>query len=305
LDVVLSEEVRLAREAGRAVVVLESSVLAQGLPFPENLASARACAAAVRAAGAVPAVVAVVDGRVRCGLASGEVEALARGAPPARKVGARDLAPAVAEGTSAGTTVSATCAVAAALGLPVFATGGIGGVHPGGTGDVSEDLQALSRFAGMVVCAGAKSLLDVPRTLEALESLGVLVVGYRTGDFPGFYTRSSGLRLTHRVEDVASAARLLGIHRERLGQRGALLLCVPPPAEVALEEAEVKEALRAAHAEVVRQGVQGQALTPFLLRDLARATSGRTLTANLALLEQNARLAAEVAVAYARPGAGQ
>jgi len=269
------------------VVVLESSVLAQGLPFPENLASARACAAAVRAAGAVPAVVAVVDGRVRCGLASGEVEALARGAPPARKVGARDLAPAVAKGASAGTTVSATCAVAAALGLPVFATGGIGGVHPGGTGDVSEDLQALSRFAGMVVCAGAKSVLD------------------RTGDFPGFYTRSSGLRLTHRVEDVASAARLLGIHRERLGQRGALLLCVPPPAEVALEEAEVKEALRAAHAEVVRQGVQGQALTPFLLRDLARATSGRTLTANLALLEQNARLAAEVAVAYARPGAGQ
>lgn len=300
MDVVLSEEVLAAHTAHLALVVMESSVLAQGLPFPENLASQRACEAAVRGAGAVPAMVAVVEGRVRCGLSSAEVQALARGEWRAQKVGARDLAPAVAKGANGGTTVSGTCAVAASLGLAVCVTGGIGGVHPGGTGDVSEDLHALSRFPGMVVCAGAKSVLDVPRTLEALESLGVLVVGYRTGEFPGFYLTSSGLRLTHRVDDVSSAAQLLRIHRDRLGQPGALLLCVPPPSEVALGEAELEDALRLAHAEAVRQGVSGQALTPFLLGELTTATGGRTLRANLALLEQNAHVAAEVAVAYAR-----
>jgi pseudouridylate synthase len=300
LDVVLSEEVLAARAAHAAVVVLESSVLVQGLPFPENLASARTCEAAVRAAGAVPAMVAVVDGRVRCGLSGEEVRTLAQGEPRPRKVGARDLAPAVADGASAGTTVSATCRVAGALGFPFFATGGIGGVHPGGAGDVSEDLQALSHFPGMVVCAGAKSVLDLPRTLEALESLGVLVVGYRTSDFPGFYTATSGLRLSHRVEDVDAAARLLAIHRETLGQPGALLLCVPPPPDVALGEAELKEALASAHAAAARGGVSGQALTPFLLRELTVLTQGRTLRANLGLLELNARLAAEVAVAHAQ-----
>jgi pseudouridylate synthase len=299
LDCLCSEEVDRAREGRRPLVVLESSVLAQGLPFPENLASARACEAAVRGAGAVPAVVAVLEGRVRCGLSAAEVEALARGQQRARKVGARDLAPAVAERANGGTTVSATCAVAGALGLPVFATGGIGGVHRGGMGDVSEDLQALSRFSGMVVCAGAKSVLDLPRTLEALESLGVLAVGYQTLEFPAFYLAHSGLRLSHRVEDAASAAQLLRIHRDRLGQPAALLLCVPPPAGVGLTAKELEAALEAAEATALREQISGQALTPYLLRALGEATGGRTLLANLALLEQNARLAAEVAVAYA------
>ncbi len=214
------------------------------------------------------------------------------------------MAPAVACRANGGTTVSATCAVAGSVGLPVFATGGIGGVHPGGAGDRSEDLQALARFRGMVVCAGAKSVLDLPRTVEALESLGVLVVGYRTDEFPGFYVASSGIRLSHRVDDGAAAAQLLHIHRDRLGQPGALLLCVPAPPEVALGQAELEEALGAAQAEAGRQGVLGQALTPFLLRELTVATGGRTLRANLGLLEQNARLAAEVAVAYARLVAG-
>ncbi len=299
MDVVLSEEVLAARKARVALVAMESSVLAQGLPFPENLAAHRACEAAVRHAGAVPATVAVVDGRVRCGLSAAEVEALARGDGGARKVGARDLAPAVLAGASGGTTVSGTCAVAGALGLPVFATGGIGGVHPGGTGDVSEDLHALAHFKGMVVCSGAKNVLDLPRTVEALESLGVLVVGYRTGDFPGFYVAGSGIRLHHRVDDVASAAQLLRIHRDGLGQPGAMLLCVPPPAAVALGQTELEEALREAQAEAGRLGVLGQALTPFLLRALQGATGGRALRANLGLLAQNARVAAEVAVAYA------
>ena len=298
MDVVLSDEVHAARTAGLPLVALESSVLAQGLPFPESLDSARACEAAVRAAGAVPAMVAVVDGRVRCGLSAKDVEALAKGG--ARKVAARDLAPAVAARSLGGTTVSATCAVAGALGLPVFATGGLGGVHPGGSGDVSEDLQALSRFSGMVVCAGAKSVLDLPRTLEALESLGILLVGYRTAEFPAFYARSSGLPLSHRVDSTQLAAQLLRTHRDQLQQPGALVLCVPAPADVALQPEELAAALASAEAAAAQQGVSGQALTPFLLRQLVELTGGKTLGANVALLENNARVAAEVAVAYAR-----
>jgi len=300
MDVALSEEVRTARTLGLPLVALESSVLAQGLPYPENLTSQRACEAAVRGAGAVPAMVAMVRGRLCCGLSPEAVESLAKGEGQPRKVGARDLAPALAARASGGTTVSATCAVAGALGLGVFATGGIGGVHPGGMGDVSEDLHALSRFRGMVVCAGAKSVLDLPRTLEALESLGVLVVGHRTAEFPAFYTPTSGLPLSHHVEDAAAAAELLRLHRDVLQQPGALLLCVPPPPEAALGAAELQVALRAAHGAAETRGISGQALTPFLLRHLAAATGGRALRANLALLEQNARVAAEVAVAYAR-----
>jgi pseudouridylate synthase len=294
--------VAAARAARAPVVVLESSVLAQGLPFPESLQAARACEAAVRRSGAVPAVVAVLAGRIRCGLSAAELEGLARGDERPGKVGARDLAAAVVGGRSGGTTVSATSAVAGALGLPVFATGGIGGVHRGGAGDVSEDLHALARYPGMVVCAGAKSVLDLPRTLEALESLGILVVGFRTSSFPAFYAASSGLPLRHRVEDVTAAAELLATHRDRLRQPGAILLCVPPPAGLALDPGELEAALRLAEAEAARQGITGSAMTPFLLAELARSTGGRTLRANLALLEENARLAAEVAVAYAARG---
>ncbi|MGO9828500.1 MAG: pseudouridine-5'-phosphate glycosidase [Myxococcaceae bacterium] len=303
MDVAFSQEVEAARTAGRPLVVLESSVLAQGLPFPDNLAAQHACESAVRAVGAVPAVVAVVEGQVRCGLSAEEVAALAQG-HRARKVGARDLAPAVAARAWGGTTVSATCAVAGALGLPVFATGGLGGVHLGGTGDVSEDLQALAHFQGTVVCAGAKSVLDLPRTLEALESLGVLLVGYRTAEFPAFYASTSGLPLGHRVEDSRAAAELLHIHRDRLGRPGALVLCVPAPPDVALAPAEVSAALASAQAAAVQQGVSGQALTPFLLRAVAAQTGGRTLAANVALLANNARVAAEVAVAYAATPGG-
>jgi pseudouridylate synthase len=298
MDVLVSEEVRAALAGRLPLVVMESSVLAQGLPFPENLTAVRACEAAVRATGAVPAMVAVLLGRVRCGLSPEEVEALAKGEWRARKVAARDLAPAVAARADGGTTVSATCAVSAALGLPVFATGGIGGVHPGGTGDVSEDLQALAHFPGMVVCAGAKSVLDLPRTLEALESLGVLVVGYRTLEFPAFYEGSSGLPLVHKVEDASGAARLLRAHRDQLWRPGALLLCVPPPPGAVLDKEELSAALLSARAEADRRAVFGQGLTPFLLRALGVATGGRTVRANLALLEQNARVAAEVSVAY-------
>jgi pseudouridine-5'-phosphate glycosidase len=200
--------------------------------------------------------------------------------------------------------VSATCAVAAACGLPVFATGGIGGVHRGEGGDVSADLAALARYPGMVVCAGAKSVLDLPRTLEALEALGVPVLGYGTSEFPAFYADRSGLRLEHRADTPELAAEALHAQRDRLGLSQAIVLTVPPPLEVALDKDELDRALVAAEAEASRQGVSGKAVTPFLLARLVEATGGRTLRANVALLAMNARVAGEVAVAYERLRSG-
>jgi pseudouridine-5'-phosphate glycosidase len=300
MEVVLSPEVQAARTSDRPVVVLESSVLAQGLPHPVNLEAARACEEAVRSAGAVPAMVAVLAGQVRCGLSADEVRLLAAGPDPRWKIAVRDLAAARLQRATGGTTVSATCAVAAALGFPLFATGGIGGVHRGGAGDVSQDLAALARYPGMVVCAGAKSVLDLPRTLEALEALGVPVVGFGTSEFPAFYADRSGLPLEHRADTPGLAAELLQAQRDRFGLPQAILLAVPPPPELAIPRDEMDRALLAAEAEAARQGVSGKALTPFLLARLAEATAGRTLQANVALLVQNARLAAEVAVAYQR-----
>jgi len=296
----LSEEVGAALGAGRAVVALETSVVAQGLPPPENLEAARRCAAAVRAAGAVPAAVAVLGGEVRVGL--GEVELTRLAAPGARaaKAGARDLAALLEAGRDAGTTVSATAAIAARLGIRVFATGGIGGVHrvaPGAPPDVSADLAELARSPVCVVCAGPKAILDLPATAEALESLGVPAIGWRTSELPAFWSDGSGVPLDHRVEDAAGAARLLRLHWEGLGRREGVLLLVPPPAPVPREEIEAAVAGALAAARV--RGVAGQAVTPFLLEEVARATGGRSRAANLALLEANARVAGAVAVALA------
>jgi len=300
MEVQLSDEVRDARARGAPVVVLESSVVAQGLPHPVNLEAARACEEAVRRAGAVPAVVAVLDGVVRCGLSADEVRRLATGREQRWKIGVGDLASAVLQKATGGTTVSATCAVAAECGLPMFATGGIGGVHRGETLDISADLGALARYPGMVVCTGAKSVLDLPRTLEALEALGVPVLGFGSSEFPAFYADRSGLRLEHRADTPQLAAEALHAQRDRLGLKQAIVLTVPPPPEVALDKDEVDRALVAAEAEARRQGVTGKAVTPFLLSRLVEATGGRTLQANVALLAQNARVAAEIAVAYAR-----
>ena len=304
MQIRLSDEVEQARASGTPIVVLESSVIAQGLPHPVNLEAARVCEEAVRQAGAVPAVVAVVDGVVRCGLSADEVRRLASGTEQRWKVGVGELASAVLQKATGGTTVSATCAVAAACGLPVFATGGIGGVHRGEGGDVSADLAALARYPGMVVCAGAKSVLDLPRTLEALEALGVPVFGYGTSEFPAFYADRSGLRLEHRADTPELAAEALHAQRDRLGLSQAIVLTVPPPLEVALDKDELDRALVAAEAEASRQGVSGKAVTPFLLARLVEATGGRTLRANVALLARNARVAGEVAVAYERLRSG-
>jgi pseudouridine-5'-phosphate glycosidase len=303
MEVRLSSEVAEARARSAPVVVLESSVIAQGLPHPVNLEAARVCEEAVRQAGAVPAVVAVVDGVVRCGLSADEVRRLASGPDRPWKIGVGELASATLQKATGGTTVSATCAVAAACGLPLFATGGIGGVHRGEAGDVSADLAALARYPGMVVCAGAKSVLDLPRTLEALEALGVPVLGYGTSEFPAFYADRSGLHLEHRADTPELAAEALRAQRD-LGLPQAIVLAVPPPVEVALDRDELDRALLAAEAEARRQGVAGKAVTPFLLARLVEATGGRTLRANVALLAMNARVAGEIAVAYARPRNG-
>lgn len=300
MEVRLSEEVEQARAAGGPIVVLESSVIAQGLPHPVNLEAARACEEAVRRAGAVPAVVAVVDGVVRCGLSADEVRRLAVGPERRWKIGVGELASAALQRATGGTTVSATCAVAAACGLPVFATGGIGGVHRGEALDVSANLGALARYPGMVVCTGAKSVLDLPRTLEALEALGVPVLGFGVSEFPAFYADRSGLRLEHRADTPELAAEALHAQRDRLGLPQAIVLTVPPPPEVALDKDELDCALLAAEAEARRQGVTGKAVTPFLLSRLVEATGGRTLQANVALLARNAHVAADIAVAYTR-----
>jgi pseudouridine-5'-phosphate glycosidase len=307
----IRREIKEARQEGRPVVALESTVIAHGLPWPQNLDAARRVEAAVREEGAIPAAVAVLSGRPTVGLGAAELETLARSADPTsdlhgrvRKAGRRDLAAAIAQRAHAATTVSGTMALAGEAGLSVFATGGIGGVHPAADGrqafDVSGDLHELARTPMLVVCAGAKNILDLAATLEVLESLAVPVVGYGTDEFPAFYLRGSGLSCSARVESPQEAAALASAHW-RLGGAG-VVLAQPLPAEQALDPAAFRAALTEAEALARSQGVNGSALTPFLLAQLARLTQGRTLTANLALLEANARLAARVAVALFQQG---
>jgi pseudouridine-5'-phosphate glycosidase len=296
-----SREVAAARRAHRPLVALETSVLAQGLPYPQNLSAARQCEAAIRSGGAVPAAIAILDGRAHAGLDASQIERLALG-PGSWKIGSRDISVAIAKRATGGTTVSATCELAAAAGILVFSTGGLGGVHRGASEhfDVSQDLGALARFPVAVVCAGAKSVLDLPKTLELLESLAVPVIGVGTAEFPGFYTRSTGIFLEHSVENAAEAAEIVRARRA-LGQGGAVF-AVPPPACTELKFEEVERHLRAALREAVAQRVEGKSVTPFLLGEMARRTSGRSLAANLALLENNARFAGALAVALAGEG---
>lgn len=280
------------------VVALESTVLAHGLPRPRNLEVGRALEAEVRAAGAVPATVGVVGGVPAVGLEPDELERLAT-ADGVLKLSTRDLSVAVARGADGATTVAATLWLAHRAGVEVFATGGIGGVHRGGTGDVSADLLELARTPMLVVCAGAKAILDLAATREALESAGVLTVGWGTDEMPAFYSRTSGLAVDVRADSAAEVAVLWRAHRD-LGLPGALLLCVPPPAGHALAEVEVASAIEQALDGAERAGVRGGKVTPFLLRAVAAATGGRALEANVALLRNNARVAAEVAVALGR-----
>lgn len=298
-------EVGEALAAGAPVVALETSVVAHGLPPPHGLDAADRCARAVREAGAVPAFVAVVGGRVVVGASHAELARLAHpGARPA-KAGVRDLAACVARGVDAGTTVSATVAVAARAGIHVFATGGIGGVHRAAAGsgaawDVSSDLAALARAPVCVVAAGPKAILDVAATAEALESLCVPVLGYGTADLPAFYVAESGVRLEHRLDDVRDVAALLRHHWGALGRTEGVLLCVPPPRP--LPRDLVESALATAMEQARAAGVAGKSLTPFLIAALDRATEGQARAANVELLERDASVAGRLAVALAAPG---
>ncbi len=284
-----------AMRDGIPVVVLESSVVAQGLPIPANRAADRRTRSAVMARGAVPAVTAVVRGVPTIGLEGADLERfLARDGVV--KVSARDLAPAFAARADGATTVAASLALCTLAGLPVFATGGIGGVHRHAPFDESADLVELSRSPVITVCAGAKSILDLPATLERLETLGVTVLGYRTREFPGFFTTRTGLTVTHSAQSAAEIAAIYRAHRD-LRRPGALLVVQPPPAAHALEHGLVEDAVTIALADAKRAGVKGAAVTPFLLAAVERVTAGRSLETNLALLEANAALAAEIAVA--------
>jgi pseudouridine-5'-phosphate glycosidase len=281
------------RAAPGAVVALESTVIAHGLPWPENLALARRLEAVVREQGAVPATVAVLGGRMRVGLTEVELEHLAR-SPGIRKLTRRDIPVAIAEGADGATTVSATMHIAHAAGIRVFATGGIGGVHRGDRTDVSADLPELARTPMVVVCAGAKAILDLPATLEWLETHGVIVIGWGTSDFPAFFTRTSGLPLETRADsesEVAAVARAAW----RNGIESAVLVAVPAPESVALTADRMELAIARALVRAEQEGVHGKATTPFLLKHVAEFTGGESVVANLALLEQNASLAASIA----------
>lgn len=296
----LSEEVREALAEGRGVVALESTILCHGLPYPKSLETHRAAEAAVRREGAVPALVAVVDGVPRAGLDDAGAEALARDGSRVRKATTRDLGLHAARGESGATTVAATMAIAAAAGIRVFATGGIGGVHRGAgeTFDVSADLLELSRTRVVVVAAGAKAVLDLPKTLEALETLGVPVVGFGTSELPAFWIRSSGLPLEVRCDDAVEVARLARAHWAWPAS-GGLLVANPVPAEAALPRSAVDAAIGRSLDAAKAQGISGKAVTPFLLARLAEETEGRTLAANEALVVSNAGLAGRIAVALA------
>ncbi|HET7011020.1 MAG TPA: pseudouridine-5'-phosphate glycosidase [Anaerolineales bacterium] len=291
------DEVAEALSGGRPVVALETTLVTHGLPRPANLQIAHRMEREIRSAGAVPATIGVMEGRVYVGMAADRLERLAT-AQGARKISRRDLAAGVAKRWAGGTTVAATMALADLAGIRVFATGGIGGVHRGQDGDVSADLPELARTHVAVLCSGAKSILDLRRTLEWLETAGVPVLGWETDDFPAFFSRSSALPVTARVDGPEEAAAAIRAHWA-LKNAGGVLVCAPCPADVQVPQADMETALRQAEAEAAQKAVRGPALTPFLLDRVADLTGGATLRANLALLAQNARLAGRLAAALA------
>ena len=293
-------EVAGALRAGRAVVALESTLIAHGLPAPDNLRVAREAEAAVRAAGAVPATIAVVGGEVRVGLDDAALEAIALG-DGVVKAGVRDLAPAVARGADAATTVASTAHLSTRAGIAVFATGGLGGVHRGAreSFDESADLTTLAQTGVVVVCAGAKSILDVAATLERLETLNVTVVGYRTDAFPGFYLADSGHPVPWRVESPEEVAALMRA-RDALGLGGrAIVVANPLPADEQLDPALHDRVLRESLDAAAAAGIAGRDVTPFLLERFHRETGGASLRANVRLVVRNAELAGRIAVARA------
>ncbi len=300
----LSPEVAETIARGGPVVALESTIISHGMPYPRNVETALRVEARVREAGAVPATIAVLGGRLKAGLDARQIEDLGRPRPEGAgvaKVSRRDLPRVVASRADGATTVAATMIVASMAGLRIFATGGIGGVHRGAerSWDVSADLEELARTEVAVVCAGAKSILDLPKTLEYLETKGVPVIGFGTDEFPAFYTSRSGLRLEERADTPAAVARLLAA-KWGLGLGGGAVVANPVPAESSMESSVIGAAIEAALAAAAEAGVKGKDVTPFLLAKVKELTEGESLESNIALVLNNADLAARIAVEYAR-----
>lgn len=297
MDIRFSSNVEQAVGGGTPIVALESTVIAHGLPYPQNLETALACEEAVLNGGAVPATIAIFDGEICVGLESSRIEELAI-RKNIRKVSRRDLPLAIGNKLDCATTVATTSFFAHMAGIRVFATGGIGGVHRGYDKDISADLPELAQTPMIVVCSGAKIVLDLPATREWLETFGVTVLGWQCDEMPGFYSRSSGLDVDERVESGSDVARIASA-RDQLGLKNAILVTVPVPEDVEIPRDECEtmlaEALRAAE----NQGVRGKQITPFLLSQMSERSGGRTLAANIALLKNNARIAAQVASAVA------
>jgi len=297
---IISRNIQQAKQFGSPIVALESTVITHGLPKPDNLTLARDVEEIVRENGATPATIAILDGKIHIGLSDEELEVLAL-TEGTRKISLRDFGIALAGGLSGGTTVAGTLFVSDLAGIKVFATGGIGGVHRGNPFDVSADLTQLGKSPVLVVCSGAKAILDLPATREVLETRGVPVVGYQTDEFPAFYTRRSGLSVDVQAnipEEVAQIA----LETWEAGVNAAVLVVVPPPEETSMSQNEMESAVQKALADAEAQNIQGSAITPFLLKRVSELTKGDSLKANLALLRNNARVAAEVASAIAANG---
>lgn len=294
-----SPEVAAALDAGRAVVALESTIITHGMPFPQNVETAARVEAEVRAHGAVPATIAIMDRRIHIGLTEGDLQALGQ-AQGVAKLSRADLAACLATGGTGATTVAATMICARLAGIDVFATGGIGGVHRGAetSFDISADLRELAETAVTVVAAGAKAILDLPKTLEVLETLGVPVIAFGQDDFPAFWSRASGLKAPLRMDAAASIAAA-HILRGRLGLPGGQLVANPIPLAAEIPQAEITPHIEAALAEAEAQGIAAKAVTPFLLQRIFELTAGRSLQSNIALVLNNARLAAAIAAEIA------
>jgi pseudouridine-5'-phosphate glycosidase len=292
-------EVAQAQAEGRPVVALESTIITHGMPYPQNLQMAGEVEAIVRAAGAVPATIALMGGRIRVGLTAPDLEQLAETGMASAKASRRDVAALLTAQATAGTTVATTMQAAEMAGIQVFATGGIGGVHRGAelSFDISADLEELSRTPVAVVCAGAKAILDLPKTLEVLETKGVPVIGYGTDDFPAFWTRSSGLRADHRLDTPEAVAELLETQFS-LGM-GGVLIGNPIPEADAMDPAFIGAMIERALADAEAAGIQGKETTPYLLKRIFELTEGKSLVSNIALVKNNAAVAARIAVALA------
>jgi pseudouridine-5'-phosphate glycosidase len=295
--ILLSPAVKTALKNNEGVVALESTLITHGLPQPTNLETAAAMEDAVRAEGALPATICMFDGKFKVGLNESELRALAESRNPI-KISRKDIAYAISKGADGGTTVSGTMEVAHAAGIRVFATGGIGGVHRGNFADTSADLPTLAQIPMIVVCSGAKAILDMPATKEKLETYGVPVLGYQTDELPAFYSIHSGIAVDRRVdspEEIAAIARA----QWNFGLRSAILVTVPVPAEEEIPAQEVDQAILDALREADKNGIHGPATTPFLLEKVAAITKGRSMAANLALLKNNAKIAGKIAAALA------